>query len=702
MCQTINGEVYMKRKRYSTKQVLEKQEKVISRRFLFLACLIVGLFLVLLFRLYDMIYLKRDVFKEKLAQIADVVIEGSSAPRGRIYDRNYNLLVDNKAMKTIYYKKDKDITIEEELKLAYEVSKHLDLDVTKLTLRNFKEFWLAQNDEEAKKRITEEEWEKLEQRKLDQSDIENLKIDRITEDDLSIYQEEDKKAAYLYYLMNRGYTYDDKVIKTGNVTEEEYAYIAEHNQTLKGFNTKLDWERIYLYGDTFKTILGTVSDSNQGIPKELEKEYLKKGYSLNDRVGISYLEQQYEDILRGKKATYQMVNRYELTLKEEAQRGKDIVLTIDINLQQAVENILKEEIALAKTTPNTEFYNRSFVVVQDPNTGEILAMSGKQLLNKNGTDEMRDYTPGVVTSPMTVGSVVKGASILVGYNTGVIQIGEYQVDECIKIMSTPLKCSWKTLGRINDIQALAMSSNIYQFKIAMKVGGATYGYNQPLKIDPKAFQIYRDTYQQFGLGVKTGIDLPVESLGYKGTSTLPGHLLDFSMGQYDTYTPIQLSQYISTIANGGSRLRPHLLKEVHKATSGSDLGPVIEEVKPEVLNTVETEEKFLNRVKEGFHAVTMASYGIGHNYIDNQYDPSGKTGTSESFMDRDGDGVIDTETVSTAFVGYAPSEKPKMSIVVMSPDVNNPNGRSSYSSMVTRTISKRVSDKYFELYPLSN
>lgn len=702
MCQTINGEVYMKRKRYSTKQVLEKQEKVISRRFLFLACLIVGLFLVLLFRLYDMIYLKRDVFKEKLAQIADVVIEGSSAPRGRIYDRNYNLLVDNKAMKTIYYKKDKDITIEEELKLAYEVSKHLDLDVTKLTLRNLKEFWLAQNDEEAKKRITEEEWEKLEQRKLDQSDIENLKIDRITEDDLSIYQEEDKKAAYLYYLMNRGYTYDDKVIKTGNVTEEEYAYIAEHNQTLKGFNTKLDWERIYLYGDTFKTILGTVSDSNQGIPKELEKEYLKKGYSLNDRVGISYLEQQCEDILRGKKATYQMVNRYELTLKEEAQRGKDIVLTIDINLQQAVENILKEEIALAKTTPNTEFYNRSFVVVQDPNTGEILAMSGKQLLNKNGTDEMRDYTPGVVTSPMTVGSVVKGASILVGYNTGVIQIGEYQVDECIKIMSTPLKCSWKTLGRINDIQALAMSSNIYQFKIAMKVGGATYGYNQPLKIDPKAFQIYRDTYQQFGLGVKTGIDLPVESLGYKGTSTLPGHLLDFSMGQYDTYTPIQLSQYISTIANGGSRLRPHLLKEVHKATSGSDLGPVIEEVKPEVLNTVETEEKFLNRVKEGFHAVTMASYGIGHNYIDNQYDPSGKTGTSESFMDRDGDGVIDTETVSTAFVGYAPSENPKMSIVVMSPDVNNPNGRSSYSSMVTRTISKRVSDKYFELYPLSN
>lgn len=67
-------------------------------------------------------------------------------------------------------------------------------------------------------------------------------------------------------------------------------------------------------------------------------------------------------------------------------------------------------------------------------------------------------------------------------------------------------------------------------------------------------------YAEFGLGKKTGIGLPVESLGYMGTSKLPGHLLDFSIGQYDTYTPIQLSQYINTIANGGKRLKPYLIK----------------------------------------------------------------------------------------------------------------------------------------------
>lgn len=685
----------MKKRR--SKRIRKKQST--SKRFLFLTGSIVLLFFLLLFRLYDVTYLKQDIFLEKLKEIANVTVEGSSAPRGRIYDRNYNLLVDNKALKTISYQKEKEISVKEELELAYEVSEHLTLDVSKLTDRNLKEFFLAKNLKEVNKRITAEEWEKYEQRKLTPTDLENLKILRITEEDFKSFGEQDYKAAYLYYLMNRGYTYDDKVIKSKNVTEEEYAYIAEHSQTLRGFHTKLDWERVYLYGDTFRTILGTVSDEEQGIPKELTDVYLKKGYSLNDRVGISYLEQQYEDLLRGKKAVYQTKNRYELMPLEEAKRGNDIVLTIDIRLQQAVETILKEEILNAKKTPNTEFYNRSFVVVQEPFTGEILAMSGKQILTQADEYQVYDYAPGVVTSPMTVGSVVKGASILVGYNTGAIQIGQYQVDECIKIMSTPKKCSWKTLGRINDIEALAMSSNIYQFKIAMKVGGATYRYDQPLKINHEAFSIYRNTYQQFGLGVETGIDLPVESLGYQGKSTLPGHLLDFSMGQYDTYTPMQLSQYISTIANGGSRMKPHLLKKVHAATNGEELGEILQEVEPVILNQIETEERFLKRVQEGFRAVTTASYGIGHHYIDDKYNPSGKTGTSESFMDQDQDGVIDTETVSTAFVGYAPRENPKMSIVVTSPDVNNPNGRSSYSSMVTRTITKRVSDQYFALYP---
>ena len=92
-------------------------------------------------------------------------------------------------------------------------------------------------------------------------------------------------------------------------------------------------------------------------------------------------------------------------------------------------------------------------------------MAGRQAVSDgNGGYKTVDCTTGIMTDPMTSGSVVKGASMLVGYNTGAITIGEYQVDECIKIAGTPQKCSWRTLGRINDIDALALSSNVYQFK----------------------------------------------------------------------------------------------------------------------------------------------------------------------------------------------------------------------------------------------
>ena len=88
--------------------------------------------------------------------------------------------------------------------------------------------------------------------------------------------------------MNKGYSYAEKIIKNKGVTESEYAKISENISSLHGVNTKLDWERIYPYGNVFKTILGSVSSDTQGIPEELASIYLDKGYSLDDRVGISY------------------------------------------------------------------------------------------------------------------------------------------------------------------------------------------------------------------------------------------------------------------------------------------------------------------------------------------------------------------------------------------------------------------------------
>ena len=667
-----------------------------KKRFLFLGSVLVVLFLIITLRLYGVMLRNQSYYEDELTTLATTIVEGPSSPRGRILDRNGKVIVDNKAVKTIYYNKDKSRGTKEEIELAYLVSSHLSLDYDKVTDRNKREFFVAKNSSDMGDRITDEEWEKYNQRKLDSDDIYELKIERVTDDELAAFTEEDTKASYLYYLMNKGYSYDDKVIKNRDVTDEEYAYIAENNEDLPGFNTKLDWERVYNYGDTFRTILGNIGE----IPSEEKDEYLAKGYSLNDIVGTSYLEEQYEEYLRGIKAIYKTINSHELELVSEGKRGNDIVLTIDIDLQQQLEAILNEEILATKGQPNTEYYKRSYAVIQDPNTGEILAMAGREAVSDgSGGYKTIDCTTGIMTDPMTDGSVVKGASMLVGFNTGAITPGEYQVDECIKIAGTPKKCSWKTLGRINDIDALALSSNVYQFKTAMKVAGATYQYNKPLVINESAFDTYRNTFKEFGLGVETGIDLPVESLGYSSNNRAPGLLLDFVMGQFDTYTPIQLSQYISTFANGGSRLQPHLLKEVHAATDDESLGDVIYSFEPNVLNTVNTKPEYLNRVKEGFYAVMHKSYGLGRGYIDDSHDPAGKTGTSQSATDTNDDYINDTDTVSTAFVGYAPASSPKMSIVVTSPNSTWENPRNSYSTLVTKRISKRASDAYFALYP---
>lgn len=665
---------------------------IMNRRFGLIIVLLISIYLVIGCRLFNLQILKNSEYNDKLAMATEKTIESTSAPRGRIYDRNHKLLVDNEGIKTIYYKKQNGITTKEEIELAYEVSNNIDIDYSKIDDNKLKDFYYKSHYKECRKKITDEEWDLYNKRKLNDKDIDKLIYERL-DDEISEYTDSDKKAAYIYYLMNKGYSYAEKVIKNSDVTDAEYAYISENIDNLKGFNTKLDWERVYLYGDTFKSILGNVSSNTQGIPSELSEEYLKRGYTLDDRVGISYLEYQYEDYLRGTKAKYRLLSDNSYELVSEGKRGNDIVLTIDIELQKYLEEVLSNEVLNAKGEPGTQYYNRSFAIVSDPNTGEILAMAGKQAVLKDGYYQIVDYTPGIVTLPVTPGSVVKGASMMVGYKYGAIDIGTVLNDECIKIKDTPLKCSWQTMGPIDDVYALQNSSNVYQYKIAIKVGNGSYEYNQGLVLDESAFDKYREMYAEFGLGEKTGIDLPVESLGFMGKSRLPGHLLDFSIGQYDTYTPIQLSQYINTIANNGVRLKPYLLKEVYKPSdSGDTFGSLIYKANVTELGKLSVEKKYIDRVREGFSAVVTK--GLGYGYMGNYTNSSGKTGTSQSFIDTDGDGKVDTETITSSFVGYSPSDNPKMSIVVVSPDISVPD---STTYGVTRNISAQIVNKYFEL-----
>lgn len=667
-------------------------EVIINKR-IFIFFIVIGVFSLVLFsKLFAVMIIDNKIYSEKLDSLMGKRITLNRAPRGRIYDRNYNVIVDNKAINVIVYKREKGTTVEEMIKLAYEVSKHLELDITKFNLRAKKEFYLAKYSDACKKKITEKEKDLLKQRKLSNKDIEELKIERITLDELNIFKEEDLRAGYLYYLMSKGYSYEEKIIKS-DVSDKEFAYISENSEKLEGFSTKVDWERVYPYGDSLRTILGSVSSSSQGLPSEEKDYYLKLGYSLNDRVGLNYLEKQYEEYLRGEKSEYQAVNSHELKLIKEGKMGNDVVLSIDMNLQLEVEKLIDEQLYKTKNEANTEYYDHSSVIISDPNTGEILVMASRKLVG----DKIIDNVNSVLISPITPGSVVKGASMLVGYETGAIHFGEKMLDECVKISGAPAKCSSVLdLGVIDDIMAMAKSSNVYQFKTAIRVNGQEYYREMKLNFNQKAFDTYRNMYHAFGLGVKTGIDLPIESKGYSSVDKSAGNLLDFVMGQYETYTPVQLLQYVSTIAMNGNRIKPHLLKEVRDYS-----GEVLYKAPTEILNIVDVKSENLKRVQEGFYAVMHMPGGYGNWYTDDKMDAAGKTGTSQSFIDTDNDGVIDTETITTSFIGYAPFNSPKVSFMITSPNCSHINGSTyDFVSLVNYRLTREVTKKYYEMFGL--
>ena len=672
-------------------------EEIIEKRYKVLVIIIVLVITILFVKFFYLQVIQKDMYKEKLNTLTKRIVEGDTAPRGRIYDRNGNIIVDNKSIKTIYYKKPSNFSTKKQIEEAYKVAEYIDVDYSKLTENMLKRFWILNNPNEANKRIKTKEWKKLELRKITNDDIEELKLERVRNDDLGSYSELDREACYIYNLMNRGYYYTEKIIKNKDVTDLEYAKIAENINKLPGFNVKLAWERTFPYGDVFKTMIGNVSSSSTGVPYNLKDYYMEKGYNLSDRVGTSYIELQYEEYLKGTNSKYQINTDGSYTEISKGKRGNDIVLSIDMNLQSEIERILEEELLYAKSEPNTQYLDKVYAIINNPKTGEILAMASKQATaNDSGWYDIVDYTPGIITSSVTPGSIVKGASHTVGYATGNLQIGEVRNDACIKIAATPLKCSYTEYGNIDDIQALKYSSNTYQFHTAMKVGGGKYIYDGALVIDKSAFDTYRNTFAEYGLGIKTGIDLPNESLGYKGKSRLSGLLLDFSIGQYDTYTPIQISQYMSTIANNGTRIQPHLLKAVFKS-SNEPLSEVVTEFNTKELNKVNLDEKYMNRIKEGFKQV-LEPGGTGYGYINSWHKPAGKTGTAQSFIDTNGDGIIDTQTTTATFSGYAPYDNPEVVFTVISPDISPDYVDYRMATQINYRISQKVSEKYFEIY----
>ena len=625
---------------------------------------------IIISRLFYLQIIKHDYYVEILNNMNEKYVY-KQMPRGKIYDCNNNLIVDNKLVKTIYFKNDYNLNTKELISLAYKVKDYIELDYSKLSESYLKEFYLLNNEVS----ISQDIVFKYKKHLISDKEFYQIKKDLVKEEELKKYDDSDKKAIYLYYLMTNGYYYDDKIIKT-DVSDSEFAFFSESNSLLKGFNTKYTYERNYIYGNTLKSILGSIGK----ITRDNKDYYLKKGYNLNDLVGLSYLEYMYDDYLKGSDEVYKVVGN-DLIRVKDGELGNDLYLTIDINIQRMVDNILESELKKAKNSINTKYFNKSYVTISNPNNGDILAISGKVYDKGN----IYDNNIGCVLDSMVSGSVVKGATILVGYNEGKIKIGEHMVDECIKLKGTPPKCSIYTMGYINDLDAIRLSSNVFQFKTALRVANVNYQYNQGAYVTSDAFNTYRKYLNMFGLGVSTGIDLEKESTGIKGKLENAGLLMNLAIGQYDSYTNIELNQYIATLANGSKRYSLHFLKEIKKNDES------IKTYEPVILNDLSNiDSKYIDRVKQGLKLVI--SNGTGNGYIDLSKNPSGKTGTSETFIDLNNDNIYETETISKSFAAYFPSNSPKYAISITSPNISYENNYSDYIYPFNKIVIKKITD----------
>ncbi|WP_235973324.1 peptidoglycan D,D-transpeptidase FtsI family protein [Niallia circulans] len=693
----------MKKKKERTKPF------VFSFRINILFLIVFLLFSLLILRLGIVQIVNGEDYKREVDRKENVTVK-IAMPRGEILDRNGKLIVGNKPSNAITFTRAQNSKTEEMLKIAEKlaifIKKDSKEDLKAITERDKKDYWMIKHPNEAEAKITVADKKKLKHDEHYDTKIYQLTLDRITSKEVNSFTKQELEVLAIYREMSSGYPLTPQIIKK-DATTKEVAMISENLDSLPGVDTTIDWDRYNLYKDTegnetLDSVIGKVSSSKEGLPKDSIDYYLARGYSRNDRVGKSYIENQYEDVLQGQKEKIKNIidkngNILESEVVQEGKRGDDLILSIDIDLQREIEKIIAEKIGKARI--GEPYLDRTFVTVMNPYSGEVLSMAGKQFEQnkKTGKTEVNDFALGNITTSYEMGSVVKGATVLTGYQTGAIVPGEVLNDRPLKFLGTNAKKSWnKTgFGPINDLYALKRSSNGYMFLTAMKLGGQqTYIPNGLLSIDKvSAIETFRYNFSQFGLGVRTGIDLPGEHSGYGGGQIPPesGKVLDYAIGQYDTYTPLQIVQYISTIANGGYRIQPHIAKEVREPNQANELGPIIQEMKPKVYNKIDMKEEWIKRVQLGFKQVVNEPLGTGYGIKNKEYKIAGKTGTAQALYNGPLPHSQGLMLWNITFGGYAPYDHPEIAVSVTVPWLRTD------QSHVNLEIANDVFKAYFEL-----
>ena len=479
-----------------------------------------------------------------------------------------------------------------------------------------------------------------------------------------------------------------------NVSDKTIAVIMENHAEFGDVSITNTTNRDYVAGDLAAHVIGHV-----GALSAEEYNALKaSGYKLTDEIGKFGLELAAENYLRGKSGTREITYGSSGTVKEVKNTvlptaGNTVYSTIDQNLQQVVQQALADNVQtvkdLAESTGDTQGADCSgaAAVVMDVRNASVLAMASyptfdlskyaEEMVRVSQLDEQDKSTPLVnraTYSAYPPGSVMKPAVALAGLNEGEIKIGE--TINCTHIYQRFLPEQFQCLGYhgATDVRyGLQVSCNIFFYEAGYRLG-----------IDRMNAYCKR-----LGLGEKTGIEIGDVTGTLAGRAEreaagstqgwYPGDTIQAAIGQSDNqFTAIQLASYISTIANGGKRYQPHLIKKVTTYDRTQDVLADQDENPTLVEDLTDIAPEYYQEVQAGMR---QAILGGSVQWLLAKYPiaMAGKTGTAQVSGGSD-NGVLAV---------YAPYDDPQICIVV----VLEHGGHGYNAAYAVKTIA----DAYFKL-----
>ena len=651
-------------------------------------------------RLLYMQVLNKDFYETKLASASKTKVTTSSA-RGEIYDASGKPLVENTVKQVVSFTRNNKMTAADLKETAKKLLAYVGVTSPTLTDRQLADYYLADQDvyKKAVESLPREKRFDSDGNQLSESELYNNTVESIDPSQLA-YSDDEKKEIYLFSQLNAVGNFATGTIATDSLTDTQIALIASASKNLPGISISTSWDRKVLE-TSLSSIVGSVSSEKAGLPAEEADAYLKKGYSLNDRVGTSYLEKQYEETLQGKRSVKEIhLDKYgnmeSVENIEAGTKGNNIKLTIDLAFQDSVDDLLKSYFNSELGNGGAKYSEGVYAVALNPKTGAVLSMSGIKHDLKTG--ELTPDSLGTVTNVFVPGSVVKAATISSGWENGVLSGNQTLTDQPIVFQGSAPIYSWYKLAYgsfpITAVEALEYSSNAYMVQTALGIMGQTYQPNMFVGTSnlESAMGKLRSTFGEYGLGSATGIDLPDESTGFVPKDYSFANYITNAFGQFDNYTPMQLAQYVATIANDGVRVAPRIVEGIYGNNDKGGLGDLIQQLQPTEMNKVNISDSDMSVLHQGFYQVAHGTSGLttGRAFSNGALvSISGKTGTAESYV-ADGQQATNTNAVA-----YAPSDNPQIAVAVVFPhNTNLTNG-------VGPSIARDIINLYQKYHPMN-